>query len=62
MWAAANDDVELVRALVKAGADVKAKNHFGTSALAEAAILGSAPIIDVLLKAGADRELQESRR
>ena len=54
MWAAANDDVELVRALIKAGADVKAKNHFGTSAITEAAIIGSAPIIDALLKAGAD--------
>src|SRR5262245_26984267 len=29
MWAAANDDVELVRALVRAGADVKVKNQFG---------------------------------
>ncbi|MBI2149564.1 MAG: ankyrin repeat domain-containing protein [Acidobacteria bacterium] len=54
MWAAHNDDLELVRALVKAGANVKLKNQFGTSALTEAAIIGSAPIIDALLKAGAD--------
>ena len=54
MWAAANDDVELVRALIKAGANVKLKNQFGTSAMTEAAIIGSAPIIDALLKAGAD--------
>ena len=54
MWAAANDDLELVRALIKAGANVTLKNQFGTSALTEAAIIGSAPIIDALLKAGAD--------
>ena len=54
MWAAANDDLELVRALIKAGANVKLKNQFGTSALTEAAIIGSAPVIDALLKAGAD--------
>jgi ankyrin repeat protein len=54
MYAAANSDLDLVRALIKAGANVKAKNQFGTSALTEAAIAGSAPIIDALLKAGAD--------
>ena len=54
MWAAANDDLELVRALIKAGANVEATNQFGTTALTEAAIIGSAPIIDALLKAGAD--------
>ena len=54
MYAAANDDLELVRALIKAGANVKLKNQFGTSAITEAAIIGSAPIIDALLKAGAD--------
>src|ERR1700730_5144687 len=54
MHAAANDVLELVRALIKACANVKLKNQFGTSALTEAAIIGSAPIIDALLKAGAD--------
>src|SRR5262245_8588166 len=52
MYAAANDDVELVRALVRAGANVRLKNQLGTSALTEAATIGSAAIIDVLLKAG----------
>src|SRR5215217_5018778 len=42
MWAAANDDIELVRALIKAGANVTPKNQFGTAALTEAAIIGSA--------------------
>ena len=54
MYAAANGDLELVRALIKAGADVKPKNQLGTSAITEAAIIGSAPILDALLKAGAD--------
>ena len=54
MWAAHNDDLALVQALIKAGANVKLKNQLGTSALTEAAIIGSAPIIDALLKAGAD--------
>ncbi len=54
MWAASSDDLELVRALIKAGANVTLKNQFGTSALTEAAIIGSAPVVDALLKAGAD--------
>jgi ankyrin repeat protein len=54
MWAASNDDVELVRALIAARANVTLKNQFGTSALTEAAIVGSARIIEALLKAGAD--------
>src|SRR6204780_5326534 len=54
MYAAANGDLELIHALIKAGANVKLSNQFGTSALTEAAIIGSAPIIETLLKAGAD--------
>ncbi len=54
MYAAANNDLELVRALIKAGADVKLKNQLGTSALTEASIIGATPIIEALLKAGAD--------
>jgi ankyrin repeat protein len=54
MYAAANDDLELVRALIKAGANVKLKSQLGTSALTEASIIGSAPIVEALLKAGAD--------
>ncbi|MEO5922797.1 MAG: ankyrin repeat domain-containing protein [Bryobacteraceae bacterium] len=54
MYAAANGDVELVRALIKAGANVKVKNQFGTSPLTEASIIGNAPIMEALLKAGAD--------
>jgi ankyrin repeat protein len=46
MYAAANGDLELVRALIKAGANVKLKNQFGTSALTEAAIIGREAAID----------------
>jgi ankyrin repeat protein len=54
MWAAANDDLELVRALISAKANVTLKNQFGTTAITEAAIIGSAKVLDALLKAGAD--------
>jgi ankyrin repeat protein len=54
MWAAANDDLELVRALIKSRANVTLRNQLGTTALTEAAIIGSAPVVDALLKAGAD--------
>src|SRR5262245_328295 len=33
MWAAHNDDLALVQALIKAGANVKTQNQFGTSAI-----------------------------
>lgn len=54
MYASSNGDLELVRALIKAGASAKPANQFGTSALTEASIIGNAPIIEALLKAGAD--------
>jgi ankyrin repeat protein len=54
MWAASNDDLELVRALIAAKADVTRKNQFGTTAITEAAIIGSEKVLDALLKAGAD--------
>src|SRR5688572_22099206 len=40
MYAAHNGDLELVQALIKAGANVKLRNQFGTSAITEAAIIG----------------------
>ena len=54
MWAVYHDNLELAIALIDAGADVRLESQFGTSALAEAAIVGSAPVISVLLNAGAD--------
>jgi ankyrin repeat protein len=54
MWAAHHDDLDLVQALIEAGANVTLTNQFGTSALTEAAIIGSPSVVDALLEAGAD--------
>lgn len=53
-WASHNGDVELVKRLIAAGADAKAKNQFGATPMSEAAFLGNVPIMGALLKAGAD--------
>ena len=47
-------DVELVRALAEAGADVRAANDYEMPPLAEAARTGNVEMCQVLLKAGAD--------
>jgi ankyrin repeat protein len=52
-WAAHWNDVETARLLVKAGANVSATNRFGASPLSEAAALGSKPLVELLLTAGA---------
>ena len=56
LWAAHNEDVELVRKLLAAGADPKAANDYGAVPLAEAAVTGNAEVIGMLLNAGADVE------
>src|SRR5215467_7794925 len=54
-WAAFRDDLEMVKLLIAAGADVKATTREGAlTPLFMACTNGSAPIIDALLKAGAD--------
>jgi ankyrin repeat protein len=53
-WAVRSDDVETVRLLVRAGADVKLNNRYGITPLFLAALNGNATLVDVLLKAGAD--------
>jgi ankyrin repeat protein len=55
-WAVYNDDAGQVRQLIKAGADVNARNDYGATPLTEAAETGNADIIGQLLKAGADPE------
>lgn len=53
-WAASNDDLELVQALLAAGADVKAETRLGAvTPLFMACKNGSASTIEALLKAGA---------
>jgi uncharacterized protein len=56
MWAAHNGDAELASALIKASADIKARNAYDTTAMREAATAGSTPVLKVLLDAGADAE------
>src|SRR5579871_5513684 len=54
-WAAYKDDVEMAKMLLAAGASVKATTRIGAiSPLIMAAKNGSAPMIEILLKAGAD--------
>ncbi len=52
-WAVFNGDVAKVDALIKAHADVNARNRFGSTPLYEAALAGNTEIIKRLLKAKA---------
>jgi len=55
-YAVHQDDVELVRRLIRAGARVNVKNEFGATPMAEAAIVGNVTMLGLLLEAGADVE------
>src|SRR3954470_152002 len=46
-WAAYLSDAELTAALIRAGADVNAKNKYGVTPLALAADQGSAAVLDI---------------
>ena len=54
LWAAHWDDLDMVKCLISARANVKAANRFGSTPLHEAATFGDAPMMEALLKAGAD--------
>ena len=60
LWAAHNDDVELARALIKAGADPKTGNDLGATPMSEAATGGDAAMLKALLDGGADVESPSS--
>lgn len=53
-WAVHNNDVEGVDKLIKAGANVNAKNESGATPMSIAAGAGNTAILEKLLKAGAD--------
>lgn len=53
-WAVQQDRLDIVQALISAGANVNAKNRYGVAALVLAATNGNASITQALLKAGAD--------
>jgi cytohesin len=53
-WAVYNGDVAQVDKLLRAHADVNARNRFGSTPLYEAALAGNTGLIRKLLKAGAD--------
>lgn len=53
-WAVHHGDKAEVERLLKAGADVRARNDYGATAMSEAAVLGDAALIERLLKAGAN--------
>ena len=55
-WAAHNGDAELVKRLIRDGANVRAVNDYGVTPMSEAAERGDAVILEQLLKAGADVE------
>src|SRR5262247_189414 len=53
-WAVRRDDVQMVDALIRAGANVRGANAFGVQPLAIAAEKGNADVLRLLLSAGAD--------
>ncbi len=53
-WAVRADDLETAQLLIGAGAKVSAANRDGATPLLLAAINGSGPMLEVLIKAGAD--------
>jgi ankyrin repeat protein len=52
-WAAHWNDLDIVKALLAAGAKPNVSNRYGVTPLHEAATIGSAPVVNALLRAGA---------
>ena len=53
-WAARWDDLDMAAALIQAGASPRSSNRTGATPMFLAAVNGSAPMIELLLKAGVD--------
>jgi len=53
-WAAYQDELDLTKLLVKAGAQVKAENRYGVTPLSLACQNGNGGLVELLLAAGAD--------
>jgi ankyrin repeat protein len=53
-WAVRQDDLEIAKLLIDAGANVKAANRYGVTPLSLACVNGNASIVELLLTAGAD--------
>ena len=60
-WAAFSDDVAEAKRLIAAGADVKATNNYGISAMLLAADIASTELIQLLLKTRRRCQLRQSR-
>ncbi len=60
MFAARNGDIASARLLIAAGADVDDRNAWGVSAVTMAAHAGYAPLVTLLLEAGADPDAAEA--
>ena len=54
LWAAHNDDLDMAKALIGAGADVKAANALGATPMREATVNGNIELMKALIDAGAD--------
>src|SRR2546428_2191074 len=53
-WVAYQDDTEVAKLLVNAGADVKAENRYGVTPLSLACQNGNTALVELLLEAGAN--------
>jgi uncharacterized protein len=61
MIAARRGDLDIVKALLNAGADINTKNRFGDTALTKAVYKGHTDVVQVLLDAGASTEVAWNR-
>jgi ankyrin repeat protein len=61
-WAVQRNDIDLVTRLIRAGAKVNVKNDFGSTPMAEAAVVGSAALLEGAPRSRCGRRVAERRR